>query len=57
LCDLDDELKPAQGGFMTAMTDNTVFKISEAAIHISEHIMCAPRNGIATGTYRRVGLF
>lgn len=56
LCDLDDELKPAQGGFMTDMTDDTVFKISEAAILISEHIMCTPRNGIAPGTYRRVGV-
>ncbi len=54
LCDLDDELKPAKGGFMTASTDDAVFSVSDAAVQISEHIMCTPRNGIAPGTYRRV---
>lgn len=54
LCDLDDELKPAQGGFMTASTDDAVLTISEAAVQISEHIMCTPRNGIAAQVYRRV---
>ena len=54
LCDLDDELKPAKGGFMTGSTDDAVFSVSEAAVQISEHIMCTPRNGIAPGAYRRV---
>ncbi|MFY8103546.1 MAG: hypothetical protein ACOVK6_05545, partial [Ramlibacter sp.] len=54
LCDLEDELKPAQGGFMTASTDDAILTISEAAVQISEHIMCTPRNGIAAGVYRRV---
>ena len=54
LCDLDDELKPAKGGFMTASTDDAVFQVSDAAVQISEHIMCTPRNGIAPGAYRRM---
>ena len=54
LCDLDDELKPAKGGFMTPSTDDAVFSVSDAAVQISEHIMCTPRNGIAPGNYRRV---
>jgi uncharacterized protein YecT (DUF1311 family) len=54
LCDLEDELKPAKGGFMTASTDDAVFSVSDAAVQISEHIMCTPRNGIAPGAYRRV---
>jgi hypothetical protein len=54
LCDLDAELKPAKVGFMTASTDDAVFSVSDAAVQISEHIMCTPRNGIAPGNYRRV---
>ena len=54
LCDLDDELKPAKGGFMTSSTDDAVFQVSDAAVQISEHIMCTPRNGIAPGAYRRM---
>jgi uncharacterized protein YecT (DUF1311 family) len=54
LCDLDDELKPAKGGFITASTDDAVLTISETAVQISEHIMCTPRNGIAAQVYRRV---
>ncbi len=54
LCDLDDELKPAKGGFVTASTDDAVISISDAAVQISEHIMCTPRNGISPGAYRRV---
>lgn len=54
LCDLDDELKPAKGGFMTASTDDAVFSVSDAAVQISEHIMCTPRNGIAPDAYRRI---
>ncbi len=54
LCDLDDELKPAKGGFKTASTDDAVLTISETAVQISEHIMCTPRNGIAAQVYRRV---
>lgn len=54
LCDVDDELKPAKGGFTTASTDDAVFQVSDAAVQISEHIMCTPRNGIAPGAYRRI---
>ncbi len=54
LCDLDDELKPAKVGFMTSSTDDAVFQVSDAAVQISEHIMCTPRNGIAPGAYRRM---
>ncbi|MBM3593830.1 MAG: hypothetical protein FJX32_14335 [Alphaproteobacteria bacterium] len=54
LCDLDDELKPAKGGFKTASTDDAVLTISETAVQISEYIMCTPRNGIAAQVYRRV---
>jgi uncharacterized protein YecT (DUF1311 family) len=54
LCDINDELKPVRGGFQTDFTDEVVFRISEASLTISEHIMCTPRNGIAPGSYRRV---
>lgn len=39
---------------MTPSTDDAVFSVSDAAVQISEHIMCTPRNGIAPGNYRRV---
>jgi hypothetical protein len=42
------------GVFMTPSTDDAVFSVSDAAVQISEHIMCTPRNGIAPGNYRRV---
>ena len=54
LCNLDEELQPAKGGYMTASTDDAVFSISDSAVRISEHIMCTPRTGIAPGSYRRV---
>lgn len=54
LCNLDEELQPTKGGYMTASTQDAVFSISDSAVRISEHIMCTPRTGIAPGTYRRI---
>ncbi len=54
LCDLDEELKPVKGGYMISMSDEAVFSISDNSVNISEYIMCAPRNGIGPGSYRRV---
>jgi hypothetical protein len=53
-CDIDEELKPTQGGYKTDMTDDTVFAVAEKAVKISEHIMCSPRTGISPGAYRRI---
>jgi hypothetical protein len=53
-CDFDEELKSAKSGYMISMSDEAVFSISDAAINISEYIMCTPRTGIGSGTYRRV---
>ena len=54
LCDLDEELKPAKGGYMIAVSDEAVFSVSDTSVNISEYIMCTPRNGIGPGSYRRV---
>ena len=54
LCDLDEELNPVKGGYMTAASDEAVFSISDTSVNISEYIMCTPRNGIGPGAYRRV---
>ena len=53
-CDIDDELKPARGGFRTELTGDAVFRLSEASLNISDHIMCSARTGIDAGDYRRV---
>lgn len=54
LCDLDEDLKSAKGGYMTSLSDEAVFNITDNAVTISEYIMCTPRNGIADGAYQRV---
>lgn len=54
VCDIDDELKPAKGGFVTDSTDETLLEVSETAVKIRSFISCSPRTGIAEGTYRRV---
>ena len=54
ICDIDEALMPVKGGFKTAQTDETVIQISEAAVKLSEYIMCSPRNGIAEDSYPRM---
>ncbi len=53
LCALDDQLKPVKGGFKTESTDDSVIKITDAVLNISEFVSCTPRNGIAEGDYKR----
>lgn len=54
LCDIDEDLKPAKGGYMIESSDEAVFSISDNAVSISESIMCSPRTSIGAGTYKRV---
>jgi len=54
ICEIDDELKPAKGGFVTDSTDDVIFAVSDAAVIIRAHVFCNPRTGISEGTYRRV---
>lgn len=54
ICNINAELAPAKGGFKTEETADTVFKISESTLNISEHIMCSPRTGISEGNYKRI---
>ena len=52
--DLEGPLTPAKGGFITSLTGDAVFLITDASVKITEYISCTPRNGIGAGEYKRI---
>ncbi len=54
ICDIDGQLTPAKGGFVTSNTDDAVFRITDASVKITGFISCTARNGIAEGEYKRI---
>lgn len=53
-CNIEDRLMPAQGGFKTGSTDDSIITITEGSVKLSAWIMCSPRTGISEGIYKRV---
>ncbi len=53
LCNVNVELNPVKNGFQTEETGDSVFKISESALNVSEWIMCNARTGITAGDFKR----
>ena len=54
ICHLEGPLTPAKGGFITSLTGDAVFLITDASVKITEYISCTPRNGIGAGEYKRI---
>lgn len=54
ICDIDGQLTPVKGGFVTSNTDDAVFRITDASVKITGFISCTARNGIADGEYKRI---
>lgn len=53
LCDINERLIAAPGGFKTSGTDDAIITITEGSVKLSEFISCSPRTGIGEGVYKR----
>lgn len=54
ICDIDDDLKPARGGFVLDGYDDAVMRFSDGEMKLKGYIMCSARTVIGEGSYKRV---